>query len=66
MALALLFPLALVHGFFPPRTATLVWRLPRGLLAASVCVWTIQTQKAGLMAAGCSSLRVVFGRMYFL
>jgi hypothetical protein len=35
------------------------------LLAASVCVWTIQTQKAGLMAAGWSSLRVVLAVCIF-
>src|ERR1700680_1134734 len=64
ISLALLFPPASVQGFSFPRTPTLVWRLPRGLLAASVCVWTIQTQKAGLMAAGWS-LRVVLAVCIF-
>jgi hypothetical protein len=52
ISLAWLFPLASVHGFSAPPTPTLVWRLPGGLLAASLCVWTIQVQKAGLMAVG--------------
>src|SRR4029077_5473273 len=61
----LLVPLASFYGFFFPRAAALVWRLPRGLLAASLWVWTIQIQKAGLMAAGWSSLRVVLAACIF-
>ena len=65
ISLALLIPLASVHGFFSPRTPTLVWRLPRAVLAAFLRVWTIQIQKAWLMAAGWSFLRVVLAVCIF-
>jgi hypothetical protein len=57
--------LLLISPAFPlPLASTVVWRLRRDLLAASLCVWTVQGQKAGLWLL-VGSLRIVLAVCIF-